>query len=164
MQTPHDYKLCPNCGAEYRRDAERCAECNVALVHQSEISAEQDELAAFPPASELACVRVAPIAWIRALSEALQERGVTHRVEPVRAEDAPADQRVRIFGNTALFGLYLREDALADARALDESIAAQLLPDEAPTVDSGESEACPACGAALGADATECPDCGLAFG
>lgn len=164
MRTPRRYKLCPECHEEYTLVATRCADCDVDLVHGDELALDEEELEAFPPASELECVRVAPIAWIRALSEALQEGGVVHRVEPASADDAPEGQRPEVFGDIQLFGLYVRSEHASTARELDDSIAAQVLPEEAPALVEGEEEACPACGTALAADVTECPDCGLRLG
>jgi hypothetical protein len=164
MRTPRQYKLCPECHEEYTLVATRCADCDVELVHGDELALEEEELEAFPPASELECVRVAPIAWIRALSEALQEGGVVHRVEPASADDAPEGQRPEVFGDIQLFGLYVRSEHASTARELDDSIAAQVLPEEAPALAEGEEEACPACGTALAGDVTECPDCGLRLG
>ncbi len=157
------HRLCPECRTEYLLTAERCADCDVALVHPDDVPEEAppEEL---PPASELTGVRVAPLAWMRALSGALQERGVAHRIEPARPGDAPEGQRPDVFGNVQLFGLYVPEEAAAEAREIDGSIAAQLLPEEAPALAGDEQEACPACGTALSADAVECPECGLAFG
>jgi hypothetical protein len=159
---PH-YKICPACRTEYMLVATRCADCDIDLVDSDALAAEEANLEAFPPASELECVRVAPIAWIHALSEALQQRGVAHRVEPASAENTPEGQRADVFGNAQLFGLFVQSEHVAPARDLDRSIAAQVLPEEAPTLAEGEEEACPACGTALAADATECPDCGLEF-
>jgi hypothetical protein len=164
MPTERRYKLCPECREEYTLIATRCADCDVLLVHADELALEEEEIEAFPPASELECVRVAPIAWIRALSQALQEGGVGHRVEPARVEDAPEGQRPEVFGDVQLFGLYVRGEHASTARELDGSIAAQVLPEEAPALAEGEEEACPACGTALAADVTECPDCGLRLG
>ncbi len=163
MSNEHPYKVCPECRTEYTLVTSRCAECGVDLVAPDAVPAEA-EVAELPPASELECVRVAPLAWIRALSEGLQHAGVVHRIEPARAADAPEGQRPGVFGNVRLFGLYVEAAHLDPARELDGTIAAQLLPDEAPAVDAGEEERCPACGTALEAHALECPDCGLAFG
>jgi hypothetical protein len=163
MSTESYYKACPVCRSEYTRMATRCIDCDVELVEAGALPPEE-ELQTFPPASELECVRVAPIAWIRALSGALQQGGVAHRVEPATAEDAPRGQRAAAFGDVQLFGLYVRGEDAPPARELDGSIAAQLLPEEAPPLAEGEEEACPACGTALTSDATECPDCGLRFG
>ena len=164
MRPPRYYKVCPECHEEYTLVASRCADCDVDLVHGDELALEEEELEALPPASELECVRVAPIAWIRALSEALQQGGLVHRVGPASAEDAPEGQRPEVFGNIQLFGLYVRIEHASTARELDDSIAAQVLPEEAPALAEGEEEACPACGTALAADVTECPDCGLRLG
>ena len=86
---PH-YKYCPVCRSEYTLIATRCIDCDVDLVDADALPAEE-ELQSFPPASELECVRVAPMAWIRALSAALQKGGVAHRVEPATAENAPEE-------------------------------------------------------------------------
>lgn len=165
MSDASQVKLCPDCRTEYTLAAVRCADCDVDLVHAHELPEEEEpEDVEFPPASELTCVRVAPIAWMQALSGALQRNGVAHRVEPAEVEDAPDGQRPQVFGPARLFGLYVQEEHAAAARELDATIAAQLLPEEAPPLDQGDEEACPACGTALAADAAECPDCGLAFG
>jgi uncharacterized paraquat-inducible protein A len=164
MTSDLHYRICPECRTEYTRFAERCADCDVDLVHGDTLAAQEADAAAFPPAAELECVRVAPIAWIHALSEALQEHGVAHRVEPASAEDAPDRQRPEVFGGVELFGLYVRSEHAAPTREIDGSIAAQVLPDEAPALEDGEVETCPACSATLSADETECPDCGLRLG
>ena len=164
MPTERRYKMCPECHEEYTLVATRCADCGVYLVHGDELAVEEEELEAFPPASELECVRVAPLPWIRALSEALQQGGVVHRVEPTGADDAPEGQRPDVFGDVQLFGLYVRTEHASTARELDDSIAAQVLPEEAPTIEEGEEETCPACGTGLAADVIECPDCGLRLG
>jgi hypothetical protein len=89
---------------------------------------------------------------------------VAHRVEPASADDAPEGQRPDVFGDVQLFGLYVEGERAAPARELDATIAARLLPEEAPALAEDEEEACPACGTALTSDAIECPDCGLQFG
>lgn len=165
MATEVRYRMCPACRGEYTPQASRCVDCDVELVWADEWSEPAGEAPrALPPVGELACVRVAPLAWIRALSEALQERGVAHRVEPARVEDAPEGQRPQVFGAAQLFGLWVPDEGLEEAAGLDGRIAARLLPEEAPPLAEDDEEACPACGATLAADAVECPDCGLAFG
>lgn len=156
-----DEKACPECREIYTRFATTCADCDVELVAAESLPPE--EALDLPPAAELECVRVAPLAWVRALSQGLQERGVDHRVERAAAEDAPPGQKAAVFGAVQLFGLYVRSEDAAPARELDGTIAAQLLPEEAPELSVEERESCPACGAALGWEATECPDCGLPF-
>ncbi len=163
MSGLREVKVCPSCREEFRLEAARCSDCGETLVFHDELPEDvaPEEL---PPASELVCIRVAPLAWIRTLSESLQRGGVAHRVEGARASDAPEGQRAETFGNVRLFGLYVTEVHAARTRELDAGIAAQLLPEESPELPEGEEESCPACGTALLAEATECPDCGLGFG
>ena len=80
--------MCPACRVEHVQQATRCADCDVELVQPEDLPAE-DELVDLPPAGELACVRVAPLQWIRALSDGLEQHGVPHRIETARPEDAP---------------------------------------------------------------------------
>ena len=164
MSDAHLYLVCPECLAEHTRSVTHCGDCGVELVTPAAIEAVAVEVADFPPAAELDCVRVAPLAWIRALSEGLEQGGVPHRVEPAREEDAPAGQDAAIFDGAQLFGLYVRASEAPAARELDESIAVQLLPDAAPPLAEGEEENCPACGEPLAADVLECRECGLRLG
>ena len=115
-----------------------------------------------PPASELECVRVAPIAWIQALSGALEQLGLAHRVEPASREDAPEGQNAD-FGDASLFGLYVAEAAVGAVREVDAQIEGLMVPQEAEALAEGESDECPACGSEIAADAMECSDCGLPF-
>jgi len=164
MIDSHLYLVCPECFAEHTRSVTRCADCGIELVTPDAIAAVEAAVAEFPPASELDCVRVAPLAWVRALSEGLERDGVAHRVEPASEQDAPDGQDAEIFGGAQLFGLYVRGDDAAAARELDKSIAVQLLPDEAPPLAEGEEDNCPACGSTLAADMVECGECGLCLG
>lgn len=159
------YKVCPTCGEEYTLVMERCADCDVALVSPDQLPSEQDaDPAEFPPASELFYLRVAPLPWIQALSNGLEEAGVPHRVEPGKLADPPDGQRPETFGDVDLFALFvLPEDAPA-ASELDSQIAARVLPHEAEDLQEGEEDACPACGTRLSAEATTCADCGLGLG
>jgi hypothetical protein len=164
MVDAHLYLVCPECFAEHTRSVTHCADCNVELVTPDAIAAVETEMAEFPAASELECVRVAPLAWVRALSEGLEQVGVAHRVEPAQEQDAPDGQDAGIFDGAQLFGLFVRDGDAAPARELDQSIAVQLLPDEAPPLAEGEEENCPACGSPLAADTVECGECGLRLG
>jgi hypothetical protein len=161
MPESADYLICPECREEHTRAATHCADCHVALVTPDEIAANDVEVAELPPASELDCVRVAPLAWVRALSQGLEQVGIAHRIEAVDGEDAPDGQDPSIFGGARLFGLYVRSEDVAPTRELDGSIASQLLPDEAAELVEGEEESCPACGTSLAADEVECGECGL---
>lgn len=160
--TAVDYQVCPECRVEYSMSAEHCVDCRVGLVPAHAL-ADEPHAEDFPPSSELSCIRVAPLPWMQALSAALQEDGVAHRVEPAQAEHAPEGQRPDVFGDVGLFGLYVREADAEAAREFDGTMASRLIPEEAPELPEGEEDACPACGTALDAQATVCPDCGLNF-
>lgn len=153
----YEYQICPSCKGEFTLAVDRCSECDVDLVSPG---ADPDD---FPPASELHCVRVAPAQWIEALSHALEEQQVLHRVEPVSSESIP--EGAPVVGTGALVGLFVADDGLEPARAIDGAIAAQVMPEQhVEELPEGEVEACPACGETLAPDAAECPECGLAFG
>ena len=155
------FQLCPQCRGEYTLAVTTCAKCGVALVAPSQLP-DEPVAEEMPPASELECVRVAPIPWIQALSGALEELGVAHRVEPATREDAPEGQNAD-FGDASLFGLYVAEAAVAAVRELDAQIEALMVPQEGEALAEGESDQCPACGSEIAADALECSDCGLPF-
>jgi hypothetical protein len=158
-----DYLVCPECRGEHVLTATHCASCRVALVAPEEVAATDVAIADLPPASELDCLRVAPLPWVRALSQTLEQVGIVHRVERAREEDAPDGQDATVFDGAQLFGLYVRSVDAARARELDGAIAVQLLAGEAPPLAEGEQEDCPACGTALAADDVECGECGLQF-
>ena len=121
--------------------------CDIALVSPDQIPSD-DEAAQeyFPPASELVYLRVAPLPWIKALSEALEQSEVPHRVDPGSATDPPEGQRPEVFGDVDLFGLYVLPADEERARELDSLIAVQVLPEEAE--DLAEVKYTPPCCAA----------------
>ena len=159
MDKEADYQICPVCKDEFTLVAQRCTECDVDLVAPG--AAAPDDL---PPASELVCIRVAPVSWIEALSGVLEQGGVMHRVEPATASDAPDGQDTSAFGTSELIGIYVEQEHADRARSVDGEIASQVLPDEPEMLSEPNAESCPACGESLANDATECPECGLAFG
>lgn len=159
MAEEYDYQICPSCKGEFTLFVERCTECEVDLVSPGVRSDE------FPPASELTCIRVAPVPWIEALSQALEEQEVLHRVEPIAPGEVPEGAPVAGEGQGELAGLFVADDGIGPARTIDQAIAAQVNPEQhAEQLAEGEVESCPACGESLAADAAECPECGLAFG
>jgi len=164
MSESASYRVCPDCREEHTRAATHCADCGVALVAPDEITTIEEELFELPPASELECVRVAPLAWVRALSQGLERAGTAHRVEIASENDAPEGQDASVFDGAQLFGLYVRSEDVSAACELDASIVPQILPDEAPPLADGEEESCPACGTPLAVDDLECGECGLRLG
>ena len=150
-------KVCPSCREEYVATVERCAACDVPLVAEGEVVfAAPEEL---PPASELVRLRVEHPTWIEVLAERLAEAGIPSRVELV-ASDRPATR-----GAPAPCALFVRAEDVERARGIDTELLRTQVPDLPDDVSPEwrEAEACPACGAALEAEASECAGCGLAF-
>ena len=110
----------------------------------------------------LECVRVGPLPWTRALSDALTQTGLAHRVEPDTRSVAEGGIDPKRFGGETLYGTWVLSEDLEPARGIDKAIFAMLEAEAAPVAE--DSEACPACDTALAPDALECTDCGLVFG
>lgn len=150
-------KVCPSCREEYLATMERCAACDVLLVTEGEAVFEAPE--DLPPAAALAQLRVEHPTWIEMLAERLADAGIPSRVELLSA-DRPAGR-----GAPAPCALFVRPEDLERARAIDLELLRTQLPDLPDHVSAewSEAEACPACGTALEAEASECSGCGLAF-
>lgn len=165
------FKVCPRCGGEYRLDVERCADCGTPLVFPDEAGAAADEAEAegaeewpeaeldedvdlpfdgplreLPPSDDLVCVSCNALRPLQALSQSLDEAGISHRLDP-----AP-------YGKPGVGCLYvLPRDGDATA-AVDAAMNGSPLDGAELPVDL---TTCPACGAAHSLNAAECPSCGL---
>ena len=165
------YKVCPQCGGEYRLDIERCADCGTVLVLPAEgMTGEEEEeaderpqpgsglveappfdgpLHELPPSDDLVCVSCRYVNTLHQLSQALDEAGIFHRLEP-----APYGSRE--------VGCLLVLPADADAAAdIDDGFTGPPLDGDDPPA---ELTVCPACGATHSLNAKECGVCGLGFG
>jgi predicted RNA-binding Zn-ribbon protein involved in translation (DUF1610 family) len=96
------YKVCPQCGGEYRLDIKRCADCGTVLVLPANGTAEEEEaeegLASdlafegavlftgpryeLPPSDDLVCLCCRYVSALRKLSLLLDEARIFHRLEP----------------------------------------------------------------------------------
>jgi hypothetical protein len=159
----HEYKVCPSCLDEFTLVVSVCAACEVDLVAPGDLPDEgEEEPDAFPEIADLACVRVGPLPWTRALSDALTAAGIGHRVErDTRSEEEGGVGRGK-FGGEEVYGTWVRPEDMDGAREFDGLLFAQFEPDR--EAEATDEEACPACGAPLAIDAVECSDCGLSFG
>jgi hypothetical protein len=133
----------------------------VALVSPDAVPPEL-EPEEFPDIAALACVRVGPLPWTRAISDALTEAGLAHRVEPDTRSVAEGGVDPERFGGETLYGTWVRPEDLEPAREIDAAIFAVFEAEAAPA--TGSSEACPACEAHLAPDVLECASCGLVLG
>jgi hypothetical protein len=157
----HEFKVCPACREEYTLVPSVCAECDTALIYLDDLEPDP-EADDFPETSQLECVRVGPLPWTRAISEALGEAEIAHRVEPDTRSEAEGGVDPRRFASSEMFGTWVRPKDLAAAQKIDDSLFGQVDPEEQEA--ASEEDTCPACEATLPVDALECPDCGLGFG
>ncbi|MEE3328837.1 MAG: hypothetical protein VX252_15975 [Myxococcota bacterium] len=156
-----DYRICPSCEEEFTLSVTECPDCHVSLAFPDG-EATPSAPPAFPEKAELRCVRVGPLPWTRALSDKLTEAGIAHRVETDTRSEEEGGVDPRRFGGEDLYGTWVRPEEAEAAGVIDTEIFAPLEVDQAP--DAAADEACPACGAALPAEAMSCSDCGLSFG
>ncbi len=162
-----DYKVCPECGADFRPEIERCAYCGVELVKPGkdedpdpeELSEEvsqgkAEERLTFPhpprheiPASDdLVCLCCGSFSFLTSLSAKLDEAGIGHRIELGPYETSATNAC-----------LYLDPE---DCDTAEEIWDAANDADEDFTSDG---RTCSACGTSLPRNAPDCPECGLSF-
>jgi len=164
---PADYKVCPECGGEFRLEIVRCPDCDVDLVApgEEEEPAEEDapsrrdflediELEnppAFPnpprheiPASDdLVCLGCAWFDVLADLSAALDDAGIGHCIE--RGPHERSSQRACI---------YLRPEDCEAAEPIWNG-------PQGVGGDSADERTCPACGTSVPPNASACPGCRL---
>ncbi|HIF98365.1 MAG TPA: hypothetical protein EYQ54_15310 [Myxococcales bacterium] len=157
----HDFQVCPSCGDEFTLSVLKCSDCHVALVSPDALPPMLDP-EDFPEVAALTCVRVGPLPWTRAISDALTQAGLAHRVEPDSRSVAEGGIDPERFGGETLYGTWVRPEDLEPAREIDTAIFAVFEAEAAPAAGGGE--ACPACEVPLAPDALECTGCGLVFG
>jgi hypothetical protein len=157
-------RVCPECGEEYLPTVSECADCRVALVAAGSAAPAAPTSRELPPVSQLVCVRTASLGFAQGLSDLLSEAGITHRLEAQEPDEPAPEAAARGRFVDRPFGVYVREQDLADAREVDREFMRRQFPDVAEDATVGAvGEGCPACGAAVAADAAECPECGLAL-
>jgi hypothetical protein len=166
------YKVCPQCGGEYRPEIARCADCGVGLVDPDDLEETADDRSEepeeirdgedepsfslapprheLPESDDLVCLCWGSVDSLGMLSVVLDEAGIGHRIDRSRHQWRP-DQAC----------LYLRpEDCPAAERIME---APEASADEINALEA-ETRDCAACGASLPRGAATCPDCGLGLG
>ena len=158
-------KVCPECGEEYLHTATTCAHCDVGLVLPEDLPAAR-RAEDLPPVSELHCVRASSLGWALSLSEKLREVGIAHRIQAATDDDEEGGERRP--GHLLPYGIYVQGEDVEAAAAIDAAHTETQIPDIPddfdPAAPPAESDACPACGTPVEADAAECADCGLVLG
>jgi uncharacterized protein with PIN domain len=165
-----NYRVCRDCGEEFRPEIARCSDCGGELSEVYEEGSGPPPspppvAATFSPEADLADFR--PIfvgtqaALLVPLAERLREEGVVFRL----AEEVADPER-----GTASFSLLVREGDRAPAlRALapllgEETDEARLHAVESHFAEGDRYARCPACDTEVGPGVTECPECGLVIG
>jgi uncharacterized protein with PIN domain len=161
-----DYRVCRDCGEEFRPEIARCSDCGGELVFAHEVeagvlAAEAVAMTA-PSAEDLADFRPlfvgAQASLLVPLAEALKGEDIAFRI----AEEISDPER-----GTATFGLLVRE---ADrARALvalapllgEDANPGRMQAVETHFAESGGYARCPACDTEVAVSVAECPECGL---
>ncbi len=168
-------RRCPQCGAEYRPEILRCADCGVELELRweeedprfapPESSAEMPPESEPPPGDYRSLYSSGEITDLQPLVDGLRNRGIPFRIDVVQLEPAEASPRPR-----ARYDLLVRrEEREAATEALSRLGRGELTPELLVAVDRdfdpqrGYSR-CPACSASLPDGVEECPDCGLVLG
>jgi len=155
------YKYCPSCREEYRHDFERCAHCDVALVHEDQLEAESQSY--LPEVTELVYLVDGTRVWIEILAAKLRGAGVGYRMESMAAlfEKGVLDPEAHPVGE----GIFVQR---GDHERAKEITSEHMQADLATVSGEGDSHeasenSCPAGGHGLGPADEECSDCGLPF-
>jgi predicted amidophosphoribosyltransferase len=149
------YKVCPECGGEFRYDIEVCADCEVPLVFPEEIAPQKarallvdDEAPPrfpdpprheIPASDDLVCLCCGPFAILSGLSAALDDAGIGHRIERGPYERSSLSAC-----------LYLHPNDCEAAERISD-----------PPQEVGTDQDCPACGARFPRGEPACRECGL---
>jgi uncharacterized OB-fold protein len=161
-----DYRICRDCGEEFRPEIERCSDCGGELVSAHETEAGQ--VVAAGPVEEPASVE--DLADFRPLFVGAQAANLVPLAEALKADQIAfrlAEEVVDPDRGTASFSLLVREsDRVRALKALapllgEETGAARLEAVESHFEESGRYSRCPACDTAVADSASECPECGL---
>jgi len=166
---PLPFKVCPECGVEHVHSALVCSDCNVALELAPAPGAEPAAPAPLPPASELAQVATGGPWEMERLALALQEAGLSSRIDTAPAGQPLSQPVARAAprgsaGGAGRLALYVLPAEALPALAVIRELLLQGDPAAGgPQREGDPLDACPACGAALSPVAAECSDCGLEF-
>jgi predicted amidophosphoribosyltransferase len=163
-------KLCPECGSEYQLWVERCLDCGASLVHGMEgqgtavaVQPEriEDEEPEIPP--DCVHLRTAEVAWIRRLSEDLDDAGIRHWATPPewRRDPSlyvlPSDEEAAAGIDRARYAIEVPEVAAGEARPQRPVRPRR----QDPSPDDLDVKLCPSCGGEYQLWVEACADCGV---
>ena len=148
------FKVCRQCGEEFRPEIERCADCGGQLEPRYEL--EPESLQSSPLPGVLPAGPPEPGGGAGAL-RSLYVATTAAEIEPLARRLGGAEIPFNVAGSATSFQLLVAENDLVRAHEVLEPWLA------AGAGEAHEAGACPACGTAS-AGAAECPECGLVLG
>ncbi len=162
-------KICPTCRTEYQLSAQLCADCGVTLQFMGSVAGPNRGATGvggsargfpepLPESSDLACLRITELSWIRDLHARLSDEGIPIRLE---VEETDGSRDIHRW----VYRLLVRPRDLDAAAAVDRAYLCEQMPEAAEALPSGSNTPgrCPACGANVRPDSSSCPECDLAF-
>ena len=148
-------KICPDCGAEYLPQIEKCSDCGTALLFPSELGKAQEEKERLmeKAVEKEAVVREGDLDWLSELRTVLIDAGIPSTVhcDPGCKKDCHGDQ----------CRLVVSPEDLERAQASIEEYFMEINPELRASNELIREGKCPACGHPVGQNDRECPDCGL---
>jgi ribosomal protein L40E len=160
-------KLCPRCGSEFQMWVERCLDCDTPLVASMPlpdgagpvVAPEEPDEPAVPP--DCVHLRTAAVAWIRNLSEDLDDAGIRHWVTPPawRRDPSlyvlPSDQEAALQVDRARYAIEVPEVASEDVAPPPFRVRRR------EPSDALDVKICPSCGGEYQLRVETCVDCGV---
>ncbi|HEV8578697.1 MAG TPA: hypothetical protein VGX68_06395 [Thermoanaerobaculia bacterium] len=149
------YKVCPECGGEYRYTVATCVDCEVPLVFPEEIA--RRDAHELPLSPGLVRLRTAPILWVRALAADLARAGIPYAVDR---------RRVREEGVLSLYVQRRDHKAAAEMDAVygpGETFEEPARAERSEERDEPSYKVCPQCGGEYRLEIERCADCGVAL-
>ncbi|MDA8106030.1 MAG: hypothetical protein M0Z71_11710 [Nitrospiraceae bacterium] len=148
-------KICPDCGAEYVPNIEKCSDCGTALLFPSELGKAQEEKERLmeKAVEKEAVVREGDLDWLSELRTVLIDAGIPSTVhcDPGCKKGCHGDQ----------CRLVVSPEDLERAQASIEDYFMEINPELRASNELIREGKCPACGHTVGQNDRECPDCGL---
>ena len=148
-------KICPDCGAEYYPQIEKCSDCGAVLLFPEEYKKAQEERKRIEETAleNMAAVREGDLGWLTELRTVLIDAGI------------PCDIHTDTGCRKGCCGdkckLVVSSEDLEKARDRIEEYYMEVSPELRTAHELIKEGKCPACGSPVADGERECRDCGL---